>query len=313
MTEAAQWTMPALHALSAIRAPWLVFLMQYMTWFGDGMVFAAVGITAYWCWNKQAGEYMLSVGLAGTAIGHALKNLFRVPRPWLLDRDFAIVESARARATGYSFPSGHTQMGIGVYGALALKTGNRAVRLIAAALCVIIPFSRMLLGVHTPLDIAAAALISVVLLALLRHSFDEGAEKRNRTYAVLLLVSAVSLAVALAFRAGPGATEEELVNEWDGIKAICQAVAGIAALWLGYTADARWTHWETAAPLLAQILKTALGLAGMGGLRMLVHFLPDSVPLRILGYFVALSFGTAVWPMTFRYFARIGKRGDGAR
>ena len=76
-----------------------------MTWFGDGVVFAAVGIAAYWCWNKRAGEYMLSVGLAGTAVGHCLKNLFRVPRPWLLDEEFEIVESARARAGGYSFPS----------------------------------------------------------------------------------------------------------------------------------------------------------------------------------------------------------------
>ena len=88
MTNLATWTMPALYALSGLRAGWLVLVMRGMTWFGDGVVFAAVGIAAYWCWDKRAGEYMLSVGLAGTAVGHCLKNLFRVPRPWLLDEEY---------------------------------------------------------------------------------------------------------------------------------------------------------------------------------------------------------------------------------
>ena len=65
MTNLAAGTMPALYALAELRAAWLVFLMWWMTWFGDGVVFAAVGVTAYWCWDKRAGEYMLSVGLAG--------------------------------------------------------------------------------------------------------------------------------------------------------------------------------------------------------------------------------------------------------
>ena len=309
MTNLAALTMPALYALSEIRAAWLVWLMRYMTWFGDGVVFAAVGIAAYWCWNKRAGEYMLSVGLAGTAVGHCLKNLFRVPRPWLLDEEFEIVESARARAGGYSFPSGHAQMGVGIYGSLAMKTKNRIVKIVAVVLCFVVPFSRMLLGVHTPLDIAVAVAISLVFIFAFRDSFTGEPAQTRKTYAILLAIGFISLFVAMIPETAENATAEELKNEWEGIKAICQAVAGIGALWAGYEADIRHTRWRTQARLPAQFLKCALGLAGMAALRLLVHFLPDSVPLRLIGYFVAMSFGTVVWPMTFGWFEKLWPAG----
>ena len=309
MTNLAAGTMPVLYALANLRAPWLVFLMGCATWLGDGLVFAAVGIIAYWCWDKRAGEYMLSVGLGGTAIGHCLKNLFRVPRPWLLDENFQIVESARVRAVGYSFPSAHTQMGVGVYGSLAVKTKNRVIRALAAAACLVIPFSRMLLGVHTLLDVGVAALISLVLIFALRNSFTGEAHRQRRVYACLLAIGFVSLFVARIPQAAEGATAEELANEWEGIKAICQAIAGVGALWLGFEVDSRRTHWQTQASLPAQVLKCTLGLALVGGLRLLTHFLPEgSVPLRLLGYFAAMAFGTAVWPMTFSWFQKLGER-----
>ena len=309
MTNLAAGTMPALYALAELRAAWLVLVMRWMTWFGDGVVFAAVGVTAYWCWDKRAGEYMLSVGLAGTAVGHCLKNLFRGPRPWLLDEEFPIVEHARARATGYSFPSAHTQMGVGVYGSLAMKTRNRAVKIIAVILCFIIPFSRMLLGVHTPLDIAVAALISLIFIFVLRHSFTGEPAQARRTYAFLLVIGFVSLFAAMLPETAGDATAEELANEWEGVKAICQAIAGIGALWAGFEADIRHTHWRTAARLPVQFLKCALGLALMGGIRALVHFLPDgNVPLRLIGYFIAMASGTVIWPMTFGWFERLGQK-----
>lgn len=310
MTNLAARTMPALYALAGIRASWLVFLMTYMTWFGDGVVFAAVGITAYWCWNKRAGEYMLAVGLAGTAVGNCLKNVFQVPRPWLLDEEFRIVETARSRANGYSFPSGHTQMGVGIYGSLAVKTKNRTVRILAILLCFIIPFSRMLLGVHTPLDIGVAALISVVLVFVLRNSFTGELHSERRAYVTLLIVSFISLFFAMKRGSSENATAEELMNEWDGIKAICQSIAGIGALWLGFEVDNRYTHWRTTARLPAQLLKCALGLALVGGIRHLYHFLPEgNVPLLLLIYFIAMAFGTAVWPMTFSWFEKLGQKG----
>lgn len=301
MTDIARATIPALYALSNLRSPWFSWLMGMVTWLGDGVFFVVVGVICYWCWNKRAGQFMLSVGLCGAAAAHFLKNIFRIPRPWLLDENFAIVESARARATGYSFPSGHTQMSIGLYGAMAIWTKHRAVRIVAIALMVLVPFSRMLLGVHTPLDIGVAAAISLILLIVLRPSFTGDDSKVSRTYAALTLISLVLLIATVIVGHPAEATEEELTNGWDGIKAICQSLAGIMALWLGHEVDRRYTHWETAAPLPAQVIKSAGGLAVIGALFALVHYIPKHiVPLRVLGYFVAIAAGTVLWPMTFK-------------
>ena len=84
-------------------------LMPLITMLGEETVFILVGLLFFWCINKREGYYLLTVGLIGTVINQFLKLLFRVPRPWVLDPNFTIVESARAEATGYSFPSGHTQ------------------------------------------------------------------------------------------------------------------------------------------------------------------------------------------------------------
>ena len=47
-----------------------------------------------------------------------MKLSFQIPRPWVLDPNFTIVEQAREAATGYSFPSGHSQSAVGTFGAL---------------------------------------------------------------------------------------------------------------------------------------------------------------------------------------------------
>ena len=101
--------MELLYALESIRTPFLDKLMALVTNLGGETVFIAAAIIVFWCISKKCGYYMMTVGFAGTIINQFLKLWFRIPRPWVKDPNFSIVESARAEATGYSFPSGHTQ------------------------------------------------------------------------------------------------------------------------------------------------------------------------------------------------------------
>ena len=77
-----------------------------------------------------------------------LKLLCRVPRPWVMDPEFTIVESARADATGYSFPSGHTQNSVGTFGVLGRCARRTWVRILCGILMILVPFSRMYLRPH---------------------------------------------------------------------------------------------------------------------------------------------------------------------
>ena len=103
--------MAFLHFLEGLRNPVFDAFFSAITYFGDETLFIIIGLLFFWCIDKEEGFYLLCVGLLGTVVNQFLKLYYRIPRPWVRDPSFTIVESAREAATGYSFPSGHTQTG----------------------------------------------------------------------------------------------------------------------------------------------------------------------------------------------------------
>ena len=120
--------MEFLRLLVNLRTPFLDALFGTITYLGDETLFMIVAMVFFWCVEKRKGYFLLFTGFCGTLINQFLKMLFCVPRPWLIDPSFPIVENARAAATGYSFPSGHTQNITGTFGGIARFTGRRWLR-----------------------------------------------------------------------------------------------------------------------------------------------------------------------------------------
>ena len=92
--------MSVLYWLESIRNPVLDAVMQFFTLFGEELMFMILALLVFWCVSKEEGYYLLFVGFFGTIVNQFLKLLCRIPRPWVRDPDFTIVESARAGATG---------------------------------------------------------------------------------------------------------------------------------------------------------------------------------------------------------------------
>ena len=122
--------MDFLRMLEGIRTPVLDGFMSVVTYLGSEILFMALAVLVFWCVSKKQGYYLFTVGLAGVVINQFLKLWFRIPRPWVLDPNFSIVESARAEATGYSFPSGHTQNIVGTLGVIAVSNRQKWVRVL---------------------------------------------------------------------------------------------------------------------------------------------------------------------------------------
>ena len=91
--------MEVLYFLESIRNPVLNVLMQGITELGGEVVFLAAAIIIFWCVDKKCGYYMMTVGFSGIIVNQFLKLWFRIPRPWVKNPGFTIVESARAAAT----------------------------------------------------------------------------------------------------------------------------------------------------------------------------------------------------------------------
>ena len=307
--------MSFLYLLEEIRNPVLDFIFSLVTLCGEETVFMAIGMIVFWCISKQKGYYLLSVGFVGTVINQFLKITFRIPRPWVKDPSFTIVESAREAASGYSFPSGHTQTSVGLFGGLALKFRQRAVRIVSIALCVLVPLSRMYLGVHTPLDVGVSIGIALVLIFVLSPIFEKAEKSPRVMYALLFSLTGVMLAY-LCFMSFWQFPEEvfhvdNVHNYTSAVKNAYTLTGCMLGFLVVYTVDLKWLKFDTKAVWWVQIIKTVGGLALVLAVKELMRapleaILPANTWARMLRYFLMVIMAGSVWPLTFKYFAKIG-------
>ena len=143
MTPFMEWNLNCLRAIAELRTPLLDTLMQGVTELGGETLFMLFMLVVFWCVDKNKGYFLMLLCFTGTAVNQMLKITFCIPRPWVLDPSFEIVESARAGATGFSFPSGHTQNAVGTLGGIARWHKNRALRIVCIVLAALTAFSRM--------------------------------------------------------------------------------------------------------------------------------------------------------------------------
>ena len=307
--------MSFLKLLESIRTPALDTFFSAVTCFGDELAFMVLALLIFWCVDKRTGYFAFTVGLFGTLANQFLKIYCRIPRPWVLDPSFTIVESARAAATGYSFPSGHTQNAVGTFGAIGLMAKRRWIRYTCLVLVILVPFSRMYLGVHTPLDVGTAFLMAAVLLIVFYPIFRS--EEKTGKAMPLLLAAGIAAAVlfvlyATSLRADFAAGSEDAGNFSSAVKNAWTLFGSIAGLLFVFLADSRHTNFDTRAPILAQVLKFTLGLllvtAIRAGLKPLLHAVLPSGPADAVRYFLIVLFAGCVWPLSFPVWTRLCSR-----
>lgn len=305
--------MEFLKFLEGLRNPIMDSFFSIITHLGEETVFILVGLIFFWCIDKKKGYYILSVGFAGTVINQFLKLLFRIPRPWVRDESFTIVESARAEATGYSFPSGHTQSALGVFGSIARIDRRVWVRIICIAVCVLVPLSRMWLGVHTPADVGVSILVALVLVFALYPIVNKAMETKTGMrilFASMLVLSAAFLAFVLLFKFPADADAENIAH---GISNAYKIAGCVLGLWLAYELDERFIHFETTAVWWVQIIKLAAGLIPLlaikSGLKApLLALCGGNDIANGLRYFLITAFAGCVWPLTFKLFNRLSSK-----
>lgn len=303
--------MEFLYLLEKIRVPGLNELMLAVTELGGEMPFLIIALVVFWCVDKRRGYYVLSVGFLGTLTNQFMKLWFRVPRPWVLDPNFTILEQAREAAAGYSFPSGHTQNAVGTFGALAITTKTRWIKVLSVVLAVLVPFSRMYVGVHTPADVLVAAAMAVAFLMLL-HPVIFRKDKGNvlRLFTVLTLLSAAFLCF-VEFWNFPADIDPH--NLQSGIKNAYTLIGSLVGLMIVYFVDNKYIRFETSAIWWVQILKVALGflavLAVKSGLKTPIEMICGGHMIaRAIRYFLIVIMAGIIWPLTFKWLSKLGRK-----
>ena len=305
--------MELLYALESIRTPFFDKLMGLVTNLGGEAVFIVAAIIVFWCLNKSCGYYMMTVGFAGTIINQFLKLWFRIPRPWVKDPNFTIVESARAEATGYSFPSGHTQNAFAVFGSPARFFKNTALRIIFIFLIALTAFSRMYVGVHTPLDVGVSLIVGTILVFVIYPFFRDMDKSPKKVYIIfsIFIVLAAAFVAFVELYDFPADIDAE--NYASGLKNAYMILFCAIGLMLTFFIDTKYVHFPTQAVWWAQIIKVVVGLAILLALKsvlkapLLALFGGHSIAHGVR-YFIVILFAGIVWPMTFKFFAKLGKK-----
>ncbi len=306
--------MEFLRLLESIRTPFLDAVAAAVTMLGEETVFMAAGMVLLWCFDKKWGFRFFFIGLIGNTLNQLLKAVFLIPRPWVMDDSFTIVEAAREAATGYSFPSGHTQTAVTVFGTLALwQKKRRWVAVCCVAAIVLTAFSRMYLGVHTPLDVGVSLITGSLTVFLLVRLFDR--LEQNRKGKIIFGACAAAFILLLLCYVLFMPAREANVAEFDahGIKNAWTITGTSLGLLLAWWVDDRYTHFETRAVWWAQLLKLAIGFGVIVGLRMGLKplfnlaFGEDAMFASALRYFIMAVAGGVLWPMTFRFWGSLGK------
>ena len=301
--------MEFLYLLESIRTPFLDQVFSLITHLGSELVFMVLAVVMFWCVNKSQGLYLLSVGCFGTTVNQFLKITCRVPRPWVRDPDFTIVESARADATGYSFPSGHTQNSVGTFGCLAMGAKKNRARILFIALAVLTAFSRMYLGVHTPSDVLVSAVIALVMVLAMYPLFRGLEEKPERGLWILLGLFAVNVLYVLYANLWQFPADVDPENLEHGVKNAAKLMGALLGMAIGYGIDLKWIRFKTEATVVGQILKCVLGLAIVLAIKEgLKPVLGSGSLSSAVRYGLITLFAAGEWPMTFPFFAKLGRK-----
>ena len=302
--------MGILYLLEKMRFPAMDKLMLLVTQLGEETAFLVAAMIVFWCVDKKKGYYVMAVGFFGTLLNQFLKLVFRIPRPWVADPNFTVVEGAVDAAAGFSFPSGHSTSSVGTFGAIGYASGNSAVKWICYGVCVLVPFSRLYLGVHTPADVLAGAALSVVMIKVLSPMVWRQSESRTGNLLAILL--SLSFGLLLFTKFFPfDIAESELHNLTSGSKNAYTMLGAVAGLMVVYPLERKFVNFETKAVWWAQLLKIVLGFAAVlavkEGLKTPLDVLfAGHMAARSVRYFLVVLMAGLIWPMSFRWFSKIG-------
>ena len=292
--------MELLKFFESIRVPIFDTVFNLITRLGEETVAIVILCAIFWCINKRI-AYGIGVAyfLSGLTV-QGMKICFRIDRPWVIDPALTPVPSALEQATGYSFPSGHTQSAVALYGSLGAQIKMKPFKVLCFIIAFLVAVSRMYLGVHTLLDVTTAIVISLLFVFItVKILADESAHKKRELALALFMVfyaGAVIIVAAILYSAGK--IEQGYLT--DCLKAAGAGV-GFAAgmyierIYIDFSVKSKNIIW--------QIIKLVLGIVGVlvikEGLKLIIG---TGLIVDTMRYFLMLIWVTLLFPLIIKRF-----------
>ncbi len=295
--------MEFLRYLESIRTPLGENIFYYLTNFGEEIIIMGLVGIIFWCVDKKIAYRMTFAYLLTVFAINMIKITCRIERPWIRDPEFTAVERAKKSATGYSFPSGHTQGAFSIYGTLAYRIRRLWAQIILFVLIGLVMFSRLYLGVHTPEDVLVSCVISAVIVIGINIFADktEFTSKRRLMVILGIVVLAIIYITYSVFLMNSGRILYSNVS--DGSKGIG---AGLAFA-LGWYIEPEYIDFNTKCKnIWMQILKAIIGAGGVFLIRSGIKALFEAnMVIDMIRYFLMISWVFLAMPLIIKRFFEV--------
>lgn len=153
----------------------------------------------YWCIDIRAGLYLCLVNCLTMVVSQILKMTACIYRPWILNDAIKPSPLVLKSAGSYSFPSGHSMMAGSTWAAIAYLLRKKPIWSgFFIFLTLLIGFSRLYLGVHTPQDVIIGLLVGLIFIFTVNHLID-WCEKNLSRYLYILGIIDVFIVLVLCY------------------------------------------------------------------------------------------------------------------
>ena len=312
--------MDYLYILQTIKESAPSFMNYFFYFISEILIKAAVVIVAviYWCLNKNTGIKIIFSYSCALTINQTIKNIFCIPRPWILDSRIKIDDIVKSSATGYSFPSNHTVTAASIFGGISIwQKKHTAIVIISTILTILVAFSRNWFGCHTLKDVIVAILVagfSLCFTWILFYQIQKNIQThKNLDIIVFIIGTLISLAILLFvsnknYPLYPDSTGKLIDNIYD-LKTDCFTACGmtLGAL-LGWILERRFVNFEIAGTKKQIIIRSIYGISLFGA-----TYLIGSVAFNFMGehishlvkYFLLMFIVVFVYPAIFTKVEKI--------
>jgi len=152
--------------LQSFSNPFLDTLFRAITFLGNEEFYLVLPPLLYWCFDKRIGARLTILFLLSSYLNQDLKDLFKVPRPFIRAPDKVRQLVPLKEPITYCFPSGHSQSTAVVWGYLATQVRKRWAWIVAFVVPFLVGLSRIYLGVHHPMSVLGGWAIGALLVLL---------------------------------------------------------------------------------------------------------------------------------------------------
>lgn len=269
-----------LRHIQSIANPFFDFLFQLITICGEQIVLISIISIIYWALDKKFGEYIAYSVLTSVLLNNAIKDIFKMKRPI---GEEGIRTLREQTATGYSFPSGHTQGASSFYGAMAIYLKKRVMYIIATVMIILIGFSRLYLGVHYPKDVIVGGILGV-LTSLICYKLYNRVENKMLLYVITFAIFIPALTFA---------------HSADFIKGMGTYLGFIIGIYI----EKKYVNFSTEGSTGNKIIRVLLGIVILLVLQLgLKVLLPSGRVFSFIRYVLISLVGIGVYPMAFKKF-----------